>query len=409
MSIQGSCHPTFRAVEEEFARNFGERGEIGASVCALVEGETVVDLWGGLADRASGRPWQRDTIGLLWSCTKGAVALCAHVLAARGQLDLDAAVARYWPEFAQAGKEAVSVRVLLSHQAGLPALRQPLKPGALLDWDYMAQCLAAEAPFWPPGTRLGYHALTFGYLVGELVRRVSGRPLGRFFREEIADPLGLDFHLGLPEADEVRVAPTLRPEMPAKGEPVSRWLGPAYGDPQSVQALVLKNNGGYYAGRAYESRAAHAAVLPSAGGIGNARALARLYAPLALGGTFAGVRLLDADAAARAGVVQAASAADAVLLLAMRFGLGFVKACDNRRAPPGARDSLLLSEDAFGHPGVGGSVGFADPRARLAFGYTMNKQGPGVLLNERGQALVDAVYRALGYRLTEYGRYVKGA
>src|SRR5438876_946468 len=216
MNIQGSCHPAFRAVEEEFARNFAERGEVGAAVCVIVEGETVADLWGGVADRRSGGPWQRDTIGLLWSCTKGAVALCAHVLAARGQLDLDAPVARYWPEFG------------------------------------------------PPG---------------------------------------------------------------------SRWLGPAYGDPQSLQALVLKNNGGYYAGRAYESRAAHAAVLPSAGGIGNARALARMYAPLALGGNFAGVHLLDADAAVRAGVVHAASAEDAVMLIGLRFGLGFVKACDNRRAP----------------------------------------------------------------------------
>jgi CubicO group peptidase (beta-lactamase class C family) len=407
MNIQGSCHPTFRAVEEEFARNFGERGEVGASVCVIVEGETVADLWGGIADRFSGRPWQRDTIGLVWSCTKGAVALCAHVLIARGQLDLDAPVARYWPEFAQAGKEAVTVRVLLSHQAGLPTLRRPLKSGALLDCDYMVQRLAAEAPFWPPGTRSGYHALTFGYLAGELVRRVSGRPLEQFFHEEVAGPLGLDLHLGLPEGDEPRVAPTIRPELPAKREPVSCWLRTAYGDPQSLQALVLKNNGGYYAGRAYESRAAHAAVLPSAGGIGNARALARLYAPLALGGTFAGVRLLDADAAARAGVVHAASAEDAVMRIAMRFGLGFVKACDNRRAPGGARDSLLLSEDAFGHPGMGGSLGFADPQARLAFGYTMNKQGHGVLLNERGQALVDAVYGALGYRLTEYGRYAR--
>jgi CubicO group peptidase (beta-lactamase class C family) len=407
MSTHGLCRPAFRAVGEEFERNFRERGEVGASVCVIHEGETVVDLWGGVVERTSGRPWERNTTGLVWSCTKGAVALCVHVLCARGRLDVNAPVASYWPEFAQAGKEAVTVRELLSHQAGLPALREPLKPGGLFDWDYVVERLAAEAPFWPPGTRQGYHALTFGYLAGELVRRVSGRPLDRFFREEVAGPLGLDFHLGLPEADEARVAPTIRPELPAKGEPVARWLGPAYGDLHSLQALVLKNNGGYYAGRAYESRAAHAAVLPSQGGIGNARALARLYAPLALGGVFEGVRLLDADTAAAAGLVQSASAVDAVLLLGMRFGLGFVKACDNRHGPAGARDSLLLSEDAFGHPGMGGSLGFADPRARLAFGYTMNRQGQGVLLNERGQALVDAVYRALGYRQTGYGRWAK--
>ncbi len=407
MSVHGFCRPAFREVEEEFARNFRERGEVGASVCVLAEGETVADLWGGVADRTSGKPWERDTIGLVWSCTKGAVSLCVHILVSRGQLDLEAPVARYWPEFAQAGKDGVTVRVLLSHQAGLPALREPLKPGGLFDWDYMVERLAAEAPFWPPGTRQGYHALTFGYLAGELVRRVSGRPLDHFFREEVAGPLGVDFHLTLAEADESRLAWTIRPEMPARGEPAARWLRPAYGDPQSLQALVLKNNGGYYAGRAYESRAARAAVLPSAGGIGNARSLARLYAPLALGGAFEGVRLLDADAAGRAGAVSAASAVDAVLLVGMRFGLGFVKACDNRAAEPGARDSLLLSEEALGHPGMGGSLGFADPAARLAFGYTMNRQGQGVLLNARGQALVDAVYRALGYRLTDYGRYVR--
>jgi CubicO group peptidase (beta-lactamase class C family) len=408
MTIQGSCHPSFSALEGEFERNFRQRGEVGASVCVLVEGETVVDLWGGVAERASGRAWQRDTIGLLWSCTKGAVALCAHVLVARGRLDLDAPVAGYWPEFAQAGKAAVTVREVLSHQAGLPALRAPIKPGGLLDWDYMVEQLAAEPPFWPPGTRQGYHALTFGYLAGELVRRISGRPLEQFFRDEIAGPLQLDFHLGLPEEDEARVAPTIRPELPGKGEPTPRWLARAQGDPQSVQALVLKNTGGYHAGRAYESRAAHAAVLPSSGGVGNARSLARLYAPLALGGAHEGVRLLDPDTAAQAGLVSAASAVDAVLLVGMRFGLGFVKACDNRRAAEGARDSLLLSEDAFGHPGMGGSLGFADPGARLAFGYTMNRQGQGVLLNERSQALVDAVYGALGYRLSGHGRYVRG-
>jgi CubicO group peptidase (beta-lactamase class C family) len=405
MSISGHCDPRFREVRDEFERNFHDRGEVGASVCVIAEGETVVDLWGGVADRATGRPWERDTVGLVWSCTKGAVALCAHLLCDRGLLDLDAPVARYWPEFARDGKGAATVRVLLSHQLGLPALREPLEPGALLDWDYMTGRLAAEAPFWPPGTRQGYHALTFGYLAGEVVRRVSGRPLDAFFREEVAGPLGLDFHLGLPEADEARVAPTIRPEAPAKGEPVSPWLALAYGDPQSLQALVLKNNGGHWVGRAYESRAAHAAVLPSQGGIGNARALARLYAPLAHGGEFDGVRLLDAATVRQMSAVSAASASDGVLLVSMRFGPGFVKRCDNRHGPPGARDSLLLPEEAFGHPGMGGSLGFADPRARLALGYTMNRQGPGVLLNERGQSLVDAAYRGLGYRADRHGQW----
>src|SRR5262249_32721462 len=154
-------------------------------------GRAVVDLWGGSADRFGERPWERDTICLVWSCTKGAVALCAHILVSRGRLDLDAPVSKYWPEFAQPGKDAIPVRWLLDHQAGLPAVRAPLRPGGLYDWHYMTEVLAAEEPFWPPGTRQGYHAATFGHLVGEVVRRVDGRDVGTFFREEIAGPLGL--------------------------------------------------------------------------------------------------------------------------------------------------------------------------------------------------------------------------
>jgi CubicO group peptidase (beta-lactamase class C family) len=405
MTVQGSCDGRFRAVREEFERNFTERGEVGTSVCVLVEGEPVVDLWGGLADRRPDRPWERDTIGLVWSSTKGAVAVCAHVLSSRGLLDLDAPVARYWPEFARAGKEEIPVRLLLNHQAGLLAVRRPLRPGGLYDWDYMVECLAAEPPFWPPGTRQGYHAVTFGHLVGEVVRRVSGRDLGRFFREEVAGPLGLDFHLGLPEADEPRVAPTIRPDLPPEGEVPSRFLTAAGDDPDGVQALIVHNTGRAPGRREYDSPEAHRAVLPSQGGLTNARGLAGLYAPFALGGSWKGVRLVDEATLAGMQAVSSALAVDAVLLIGLRFSLGFMKSSDNRHAPPGARDSLILAEEAFGHAGMGGSLGFADPRARLAFGYTMNKQGRGVLLNERGQALVDATYRALGYRSDRTGRW----
>jgi CubicO group peptidase (beta-lactamase class C family) len=396
MDIHGHCDARFQGVRAEFERNFRERGEVGAAVCVVLDGHAVVDLWGGVADRHSQRPWESDTIGLVWSCTKGAVALCAHILVGRGQLDLDAPVARYWPEFAQAGKDAVTVRMLLSHQAGLPAVREPLRPGGLFDWDHVTATLAAEAPFWDPGTRQGYHALTFGHLVGEVARRVAGKPLDVFFREEVAGPLGIDFHLGLPEADEPRVAPTIKPDPTPPGEVPWRFVVRMSEDPQSIQALTMRNTG--LRPGELDSRAGHAAVLPSQGGIGNARSLAGLYAPLALGGAHNGVRLVDADTLAAMGAVASASAVDAVLLVGMRFALGFMKSADNRRAPPGARDSVILSESAFGHAGMGGSLGFADPTARLAFGYTMNKQGRGVLLNERGQSLVDAVYLALGCR-----------
>lgn len=401
MTIAGECDRRFQAVRDEFERNFRERGEIGASVCIIVEGRAMVDLWGGIADRSSARQWERDTIGMVWSCTKGAVALCAHLLVSRGLLDLDAPVARYWPEFAQHGKETIPVRWLLNHQAGLPAVHRPLRTGGLFDWNYMVETLAEERPFWEPGTRQGYHAFTFGHLVGEVVRRISGRELGTFFREEISGPLKLDFHLGLLESEEPRVTPTIRPDPVPTGETPWRFLTRLNQDPDSVQALIMRNTG-LRTGE-QDSRHAHATVLPSQGGITNARGLAGMYAALSLGGMKDGIRLLDAGTLQAMGTVSSATAVDAVLLVGLRFGLGFMKSSDNRRSSPGATDSLILSEAAFGHAGMGGSLGFADPPARLAFGYTMNKQGRGVLLNERGQALVDAVYQSLGCRSNQRG------
>ncbi|MBY0230679.1 MAG: beta-lactamase family protein [Gemmataceae bacterium] len=385
MEIMGQCDPAFRFVREEFARNFAERGEVGASVCVLVAGKPVVDLWGGAADRFTARPWQRDTLGVVWSCTKGAVALCAHLLAHEGKLDLDASVSRYWPEFAAAGKADIPVRWLLTHQSGVAAIRAPLPPGSAYDWDFVVGKLAAEEPFWEPGTRQGYHAATFGHLVGELVRRVSGQSLSDFFREKIALPYGLDFHLGLPEVDEPRVAPTIRPDPLPSGAKPWRFLT-RIGTEGSIQTLTVRNRG--RAPGDTDSRQAHAACLPSEGGITNARGLAGLYAAIP--------ELLPASIVEEIGDTHSASAVDATLLLGMRFGLGFMKSSDNRRGPEGARDSLLLGRRALGHAGMGGSLGFLDPQREMAFGYAMSKQGHGVLLNERGQALADAAYAALG-------------
>jgi CubicO group peptidase (beta-lactamase class C family) len=399
MSVEGTCQPRFAQVREELERNLAERGEIGASVCVTIDGETVVDLWGGIADPASGRSWTEDTIGHVWSATKGATALCAHMLASRKELDLDEPVARYWPEFAKSGKEAVLVRHLLNHQAGLPAVRDPLPAGAFYDWDLMVDALAREEPFWKPGTRNGYHALTFGFLVGEVIRRVSGRTLGAFFRDEIARPLGLDFWLGLPEEHEGRVAPTIPANPPGPGDPIPSFYVAALTDPTSVQALLLGNSGGYMMvpGEA-DSRAAHAAEMGAVGGITNARGLAGMYRPLALGGSFNGVSLLSPEQIAILGPVSSATSVDAVMMVPTRWSLGFTKTMDNRHLPPADREGLLLTEEAFGHVGMGGSIGFADPRARMSFGYTMNRQGSGLGVNERGQSLIDAAYRALKYR-----------
>jgi CubicO group peptidase (beta-lactamase class C family) len=255
----------------------------------------------------------------------------------------------------------------------------------------MADRLAAQEPFWEPGSRHGYHALTFGFLVGEVVRRVSGRSLGTFFREEVADPLGLEFWLGLPEQYEGRVAPTIPADPPA--EPPRFYLD-AFGDPSSLPALVLANEGGYLTSPGEsDRREAHAAEFGAVGGITNARGLAGMYRPLSQGG---GDLVSRDELAIMAYPVSAGL--DAVLAVPTRFSTGFMLATDNRYLPAADSEGALLSPTAFGHAGMGGSAGFCDPPARLAFGYTMNKQGSGLGINPRGQALADAAYRALGYR-----------
>jgi len=399
MEVHGSCDPQFRQVWQEFERNFRERGEVGASVCVTVRGRTVVDLWGGFARPETQMPWTAETISIVFSSTKGATALCAHVLASRGQLDLDAPVATYWPEFAQAGKAQIPVKMLLNHQAGLPAVRAQLPQGAYANWELMVNALAKEEPFWEPGTRNGYHALTIGWLVGEVVRRVSGKSLGTFFRDEVAKPLGLDFWIGLPEDKEARVAPMIA----AAPDPAS-ILSQEMVKPGTLASLAILNSGGYMGAQPeYDTRAAHAAEIGGAGGITNARGLAGMYAPLACGGTLNGVQLVNPDTLARMGAVASATGRDAVLVIPSRFALGFMKSMDNRRAPAGMRDSAITGEEAFGHVGAGGSFGFADPKAEMSFGYTMTRMGSGMLLTDRGQSLVDATYRALGYQSNASG------
>ena len=401
MAVQGTCDPKFQEVRQEFERNFQERGEVGASVCVTVQGQTVVDLWGGQANAGSNTPWKEDTVSVVFSSTKGATALCAHMLASRGQLDLDAPVATYWPEFAQSGKENIPVKMLLSHQAGLPAVRETLPDGAYADWDLIVNALAKEEPFWEPGTRNGYHALTFGWLVGEVVRRVSGKSLGTFFKDEVAGPLGLDFWIGLPEDKESQVAPMIAAE-PNPESPFFREIA----TPGSMQSIVLLNMGGYMGAEPqFDTRAAHAAEIGGAGGITNGRGLAGMYEPLALGGKKDSVELVNPETLARMGRVASSTGKDAVLVMPTRFALGYMKTMDNRKEPAGVQDSVLVSEAAFGHVGAGGSFGFADPPAAMSFGYTMNRMGPGAALNDRGQNLVDAVYRALGYQSNASGAW----
>jgi CubicO group peptidase (beta-lactamase class C family) len=395
--ISGMCAPGFAGVLDAFRANFDRLGEVGASVCVVRDGQTVVDLWGGLARPAAadepGAPWQHDTLGVVYSCTKAATALCLHRLIEQGAIALEDRVADIWPAFAEGGKQATTVAMMLCHTAPVPHLREPIRPGGLIDHDYMAARVAAEPAFWAPGTQQGYHGLTYAWTVGHLVRLLSGKSLGRYFADEITGPLGLDFHIGLSEVDEARVAPMIAPDR-AEVNMASRFFQQATGAPGSLPNLFLFNQGQ----ADFNTRAVHAAEIGSANGMTHARGLAGLYAPLAADG--AGV--VHPDTIARMSRVCAATLDDAVLCQPMRFAMGFMASTDNRAS---GGDSLLIGESAFGHVGMGGSVGFADPAAGIGFGYTMNRMGPGILLNPRGQALVDATYAALGWSSNRTGAW----
>ncbi len=386
-AVHGTCEPAWSSVVDAFVANFTDRQELGASLCILHEGTPVVDVWGGAAERGSGRPWRTDTVSVVHSCTKGATALCLHLLVDRGLVDLDAPVAEYWPEFATNGKERATVRMMLDHSVGVPVLRGPVEPGELYDWDRMVGRLEAEAPFWEPGTRNGYHMINFGWVVGEIVRRVSGRSLGTFFQDELARPLGIDFWIGLPEVLEPRVAPMV-PYVRQKGEPLSAFALDVVRQPDSIPALAVAN----LMSMGMNSRGAHAAEIGGGGGITNGRGLAGMYRPLAAGGG----GLVRPETVRRMRSVSVATNDDATLRIATRFALGFMVSMDNRAKAE--TDSAVLGEHAFGHVGAGGSIGFADPSLGLSFGYSMNRMGPGILLNERGQSLVDAAYAVLGAR-----------
>ena len=383
---EGVCAPRFRAVRECFEEGFRSRNEIGAALAISLDGETVVDLWGGHADQARHTPWRRDTLVNLYSTTKGMTALCAHQLVDRGKLDLDAPVARYWPEFAQAGKGDIPLRWLLSHRAGLPAVSEPLASEALYDWDAMTTALARQEPWWQPGEKHGYHALTFGWLVGEVVRRVTGRSLGAYFRDEIASPLGLDLHIGLAEKEHARVAemsPLPLPDADSEGLSLAQILSK---DPEGMVAKSFLNPPSMMAGPNHA--AWRKAEIPAANGHGSARDLSRVYGALSCGGSMDGVHVLTSESIEGCRSEQS-SGPDAVLQLPTRFGLGFML---SQPVPGGA---FGPHSGAFGHPGAGGSVGFADPEARIGFGYVMNRMGPHILLDPRVTVLIDALYESL--------------
>jgi CubicO group peptidase (beta-lactamase class C family) len=382
--IEGHCDERFRGVRAAFADNFATRGDVGAAVAVTIGNKPVIDLWGGHSDKARTRPWERDTIVNVYSATKGVAATCLNRLADQGQVNLDAPVADYWPEFAQSGKEKLPVRWLLSHRAGLPAVRKPLPPDALMRWDVMTTALAEQEPWWEPGTKHGYHALTFGYLIGEVIRRVTGKTVGAYCRENISGPLGIDFHIGLDARDDSRCAEVIAAPPPAPGQ--RNPLADAAKDPDSITAKAVNNPPGALKLETINSRGWRGAEIPAANGHTNARALSRFYASLACGGELDGVRILSADQIERCRTIES-DGIDAVLSVPMRFGLGY------RLTQPAAKYGP--NPHSFGHTGAGGSLGFADPDAGLGFAYTMNQMGTQLLLDPRVAALLDALYAAL--------------
>jgi len=396
--VSGSLEPKFSALKEEFERNFAERGEVGASVCLSVNGQTQVDLWGGAADAETGAEWTEETVSVVFSCTKAATAICAHLLIDQGRLNPNALVSEYWPEYGQNGKEATTVQMMLNHESGLPAFREPVKDGGFCDWAYMIERLETEEPFWEPGTRNGYHMVTFGWTVGELVRRVSGQSLGAFFAEHVAGPTGADFWIGVDEGFDKPIAPIIM-AMPGPEAMEAPFTQQLLTEPSSIPALAVFNVGGWTANQP----AAHKAEIGGAGGISNARGQVAMYTPLAVNNG----SLVSRDRVEAMSRVTTATEVDATLLVATRFASGFMKSMDNRGKAGGQHMSALIGEKAFGHVGAGGSIGFADPECGLAFSYTMNQMGTGLLLNDRCQSLIDEAYKALGYRTNAPGAWVR--
>jgi len=390
----GGCDARFAEVRHAFAENLERGGDVGAAVCVYVDGRAVVDLWGGFADAARTRPWARDTIVSVASTTKGMTSLCAHVLVERGRLDLDAPVARYWPEFARGGKESISVRWLLSHRAGLPAVRRDLATEALFDWNAFTAALVETDPWWEPGTRHGYHSRTFGYLVGEVIRRVAGQTVGQFLRTEVAGPLGAEFYIGVPASEDARAAEILAPRRLASSEP-TRFERLAQ-DPASMAARAFFNPSS--PPDVLNTRAWRAAEIPASNGHTTARAVARIYGALAAGGALDGVRLLRASTI-DAAIVEQSRGGDAILGVPSRFALGFMLPLREHFLEFGfGPQPFGPSPRAFGHWGMGGSVGFADLDGRVGFGFVMNQQKAGTPENPdpRWPSLVDAVYASLG-------------
>jgi CubicO group peptidase (beta-lactamase class C family) len=384
ISIEGHVSPGLEAVREAFAENFSRRHELGGACCVYHRGEKVVDLWGGVRDQSTGEPWQEDTMVLVYSATKGLAAMTLALAHSRGWLDYEQRVCHYWPEFAQHGKERITVRQLLAHQAGLFAFDESVDKSVVADLDRLAVVLARQQPAWTPGTRQAYHAVTLGYYESELLRRIDPqhRSLGQFFQDEIASPLGLDFYIRLPESiPDARLATLARPGLFAMLRGFGlRFSLVAFNPRSNINRALMGSEFPHDAQRIY----ARNFEVPAGGGVGTARAIAHAYSVFATGGWELQLRPQTLQALSAPAMVPTRGFYDECMRGdGVQFSLGFMK--------PGPVWSFG-SEGAFGAPGTGGSLGFADPKAGIGYAYVTNKMGTALTGDPRELALRNAVY-----------------
>jgi CubicO group peptidase (beta-lactamase class C family) len=372
----GFAHDRFADLRRLFERRLTDGTEVGACVAVSVDGELVIDLWGGWTDEGRTRPWAEDTLVNVYSVSKTMTAITALLLADRGLIDFDAPVATYWPEFAQGGKGDIKVSHLMSHSAGLSGWKEPMAPTDLYDWEKATTLLARQEPFWTPGTASGYHGITQGFLVGEVVRRVTGEMLGEVFRREIAEPLEADMHLGLDARDDDRVADLIAAPVVAPTIVPSALMINMMTNPSLAAALSVEET---------RTRRWRAAGLYAAGGTGNARAIAKVHALMANGGEVNGKRLMS-EAGCRKALELQVEGDDLILAMQARFGMGFGLPGEWLRTP---------NSECIFWPGAGGALSVIDMKSRMSFGYAMNRMGSGLLVDPRPHALLDATWAAL--------------
>ena len=387
VQISGYCHEDFQEVSEIFAQNFDQYNEIGSSLCVVVDGETAVDIWGGYTNEQRTDEWNNETLSVAFSSTKAALALCAHILIDREELKTEDKVVKYWPEYGKKGKEETTVGMILNHTAGLPALATPVEQGGFFDWEYMIGLLENEEPFWIPGEKTGYHMMTTGWLIGELIKRVTGKSLGEFFNDEVSKPYNLEYWIGLPDSEVDRVA-KVTPFKSSPSDKPSEFAEAFRSNPNSMQRLSLTNTGGYD----YNSVDTYKAEIGGVGGITNARSLAGMLTPLAQNNE----KLLSKNTVKRLSQSYSVPGKDSMLMLPTRFSEGLMIHMDNRDNFEGEGGSFIIGPNGFGHVGFGGSSAtFADPEYKMSFGYMVNKLGGEYLISKRCQNLIDASYTSL--------------